>query len=396
MTLELGIDIGDVHSIAQVTVPHSIASLRQRLGRSGRRADAAILRMFIPEATITDKSDLRDRLRLQTVQSVSMVSLLLEKWYEPPEEIQYHFSTLVQQTLSVIAQYGSVRADQLYKLLCIKGPFELVTQTMFITFLKGLKEHDLITKLQDGQITLGLSGEKTVGHYTFYTAFQTPEEYRLEHKGHSLGTIPFDFPLFVEQNIIFAGQRWQVTDVDSKAKIIQLIPQPGGQPPIFEGGYSAIHDKIREEMYQVYLAKTVPVYLDYTAQESMRQGIDYFYALGLDKSVILEEGKSTYLIPWKGDKICTTIAAMLMQRGLAANNFAGVIEVKQASGLMVKSAVTAIRQNSQPTNLDLAKHVADIIREKHDLVVDVSLLETAYGAKHFDVDGAFSFFADNF
>lgn len=34
MTLELGIDIGKVMSIIQVTPTHSVSSLRQRLGRS--------------------------------------------------------------------------------------------------------------------------------------------------------------------------------------------------------------------------------------------------------------------------------------------------------------------------------------------------------------------------
>ena len=44
-TLELGIDIGAVKSIAQVGPAPSVASLRQRLGRSGRRrGEAAILR----------------------------------------------------------------------------------------------------------------------------------------------------------------------------------------------------------------------------------------------------------------------------------------------------------------------------------------------------------------
>ena len=56
MTLELGIDIGSVDSIAQVTAPHSVSSLRQRLGRSGRRGDAAILRLFIPENEITARA----------------------------------------------------------------------------------------------------------------------------------------------------------------------------------------------------------------------------------------------------------------------------------------------------------------------------------------------------
>src|SRR5690606_4895317 len=46
MTLEIGIDIGKVNSVIQVTAPHSVSSLRQRLGRSGRRNSASILRML--------------------------------------------------------------------------------------------------------------------------------------------------------------------------------------------------------------------------------------------------------------------------------------------------------------------------------------------------------------
>ena len=49
-SLELGIDIGDIACVAQVGAPFSVASLRQRLGRSGRRAgQPAILRMYAIE-----------------------------------------------------------------------------------------------------------------------------------------------------------------------------------------------------------------------------------------------------------------------------------------------------------------------------------------------------------
>ena len=45
-TLELGIDIGSVNSIAQIGSPPSVASMRQRLGRSGRRkGESSILRV---------------------------------------------------------------------------------------------------------------------------------------------------------------------------------------------------------------------------------------------------------------------------------------------------------------------------------------------------------------
>ena len=36
-TLEMGIDIGSVQSVAQIGPPPGVASLRQRIGRSGRR-----------------------------------------------------------------------------------------------------------------------------------------------------------------------------------------------------------------------------------------------------------------------------------------------------------------------------------------------------------------------
>ena len=97
MTLELGIDIGKVNSIAQVTAPLSVASLRQRLGRSGRRGDPAIMRMFIAERELTANASLSDKLRMELLQSVAMIRLLLRKWYEPadysPVSLFYPFAS---------------------------------------------------------------------------------------------------------------------------------------------------------------------------------------------------------------------------------------------------------------------------------------------------------------
>ena len=115
MTLELGIDIGDVTSVIQVTPPPSVSSLRQRLGRSGRRNGVSILRMLISEDDLSKHSSPNDKLRLELVQSLAMIRLLIgDKWFEPADSSQLHLSTLVHQILATVAQWGGVLADQLY------------------------------------------------------------------------------------------------------------------------------------------------------------------------------------------------------------------------------------------------------------------------------------------
>lgn len=63
-------DRGYRKSVAQIGPPPSVAALRQRLGRSGRRpGEAAILRAYVMEHEVTTQSPLSDRLREGLLQS---------------------------------------------------------------------------------------------------------------------------------------------------------------------------------------------------------------------------------------------------------------------------------------------------------------------------------------
>ncbi|MBW1939982.1 MAG: DEAD/DEAH box helicase [Deltaproteobacteria bacterium] len=388
MTLELGIDIGSVDSIAQVTAPHSVASLRQRLGRSGRRGEAAILRMFIAENEITAQSHLLDRLRLETIQCIAMINLLLKKWYEPAPNNQYHLSTLVQQTLSVIGQYGGVRATQLWSLLCDTGPFSLVDQALYGSFLRALGEEDLISQTQDGQLILGARGEKFVEHYTFYTAFNTPKEYRLECDGRVLGTIPIDKPLVIKQLVIFAGKRWKVLQVNVEKKLITLKMATGGRPPKFGGDGQMVHDRVRQEMLRVYKQRTLPIYLNKEAKTIFDEGIECFHSLGLDKINVLQIGNTVHVLPWLGDQVTNTITVLLRGEGLSVGCFGGVIDIGNSSIESFSNAVKVILSKSKPKPVELAKEVPNTTIEKHDPVLPKKMRDLGYGASFFDVDGA--------
>ncbi|MEA2489470.1 MAG: ATP-dependent helicase Lhr and Lhr-like helicase, partial [Acidobacteriota bacterium] len=151
-TLEMGIDIGAVKSVAQIGVPPSVASLRQRLGRSGRRGEPAVLRLYIEEETVTERTAPQDAIRAKLVETIAMVNLLLEKWNEPPLADAVHGSTLVQQLLSLIAQYGGITPVDAYAMLCDRGPFRGITRPMFMELLRSLKTHELIEQVSNGEL----------------------------------------------------------------------------------------------------------------------------------------------------------------------------------------------------------------------------------------------------
>ena len=404
MTLELGIDIGKVNSIAQVTAPHSVSSLRQRLGRSGRRGDPAVLRVFIVENELTADSSLVDRLRIGLLQSIAMIRLLLRKWYEPPDSELFHFSTLLHQVLAVIAQWGGVRADQLWSLLCRTGPFQKVTVEHFKLLLSEMGAQSLISQLPTGELILAEHGERLVNHYSFYAVFATPQEFRIivREGGRILGTLPIDYPVAKEQHIVFGGRRWIVLDVDIEGKVIYVASSKGGKPPAFGGGGLSIHNQVRQEMWEVYKKGDYRVesngtkvdFLDTVARNLFHEGMDSFRDLKLETRRLISNGGYVYLVPWMGDKIVNTLTMVIARGGYKASRFAGVIEIENASHSAIRDCLECFVKEDGVTNADLAKLVSNRQTEKFDHLLPESLLEEGYGAKAFDVRGTINWLTE--
>lgn len=397
MTLELGIDIGKVNSVIQVTAPHSVSSLRQRMGRSGRRGGPSVLRMLITENELEVDSDVVSKLRLQLVQSLAMIRLLIRnKWYEPADTEKYHFSTLLHQILSVVAQWGGVRADQLFTLLCKDGVFQKVSVNHFKALLMHMGQQDLITQLGSGELSLGLAGERLVSHYSFYAVFKTPEEYRVLNGDKTLGSLPVDSLIMTGQHIVFGGKRWKVLDVDPDKKIIRVEYARGGQAPKFGGGGLAIHDEIRKEMFQILLDGDyrIPIgsqkidFVDANAKELFTESVEYFNAAGLANKSILQVGKSTCIFTWMGDKTVNTIAALLINLGYEVGNFAGVLIVEDAAKESIEISLKQLLLNGLPTEQLLSGSVRDKLIDKFDEYLSEDILALNFGSAAFNIEKA--------
>lgn len=397
MTLELGIDIGKVDSVIQVTAPHSVSSLRQRLGRSGRRGGASVLRMFIAEDEIQRDSNVIDKLRLELLQSIAMVRLLIvDKWYEPAETSHHHFSTLLHQILAIIAQWGGVRADQVYNILCANGCFKSVEIEDFKTLLKHMGSEELITQLNSGELVLGREGEILTDNYKFYAVFKTPEEFRIIYSGKTLGTLPVDTLLLEGQHIIFSGRRWRIDSIDTEKQTIEVTPSKGGEPPRFGGQGMIVHDRVRQEMLDIYRTKDYKIseggglidYLDSTAKALFSEGLNFFEKLDLENQNIIEDNGYLFIVPWKGDRIVNTITTVLMMKNIEASNFAGVIEIQDSKIERVIDALNDFLEDEFVNEKVLASHVPEKSIEKFDELLPDTLLEIGYGSKYFDVDNA--------
>ncbi len=388
-TLELGIDIGAMTAIAQVGAPFSVASTRQRLGRSGRRdGDPAIMRFYISEPEVMPQTPPQDALHPALVQTIAIIHLLLQRWCEPPVVHKLHLSTLVQQFLSIVAQYGGIHADQAWRLLCQTGPFAAVDQAMFITLLRCLGAHDLIQQSQDGLLLPGVKGERLINHYSFYTAFQTPDEYRVVTSGKTLGTLPVDYPLVEGTYIIFAGRRWCILSVDQEHKVIDVVKAAAGRVPSFSGNSGLVHDAIRQEMYRLYCTDAMPIFLDATARDLLNEARANFTRYGLHQTPVLANGKQTLLFCWMGDVVMNTLLVQLQARGVTVGRDAIALIIEGLSPKAVLTHLKAIANDETADATALAATVKNKINEKYDPFLDEALLCQNYAAAQLDLPTA--------
>lgn len=389
-TLELGIDIGSIRSVAQIGPPPSVASLRQRLGRSGRRAgEPAILRCMVVERELTRNSGFSDRIREGLVQTIAMIRLLIrDRWVEPPSPEALHVSTLVQQILSVIAQKGGTNAAELWIALVKSGVFRGIEAADFTELLRTMGTHDLITQDHGGTLLPGLVGEKLINHFDFYSAFTSGEEFRIVAEGQLLGSLPIERPLTTGQRIIFAGRRWKVYEIDQRGKMIFVVRDRGGAPPSFDGTAGAVHNRVRQEMRQVLTGQDPVPFLDSKAAEFLNEARQWFTAAGLDRRQWFVEGSSIVLLGWQGDSVHDALALLLTARGMHASNEGAAIRVFSTDQQQLVNLLGEIGPGTTLIPDDLHIKPEQAIREKWDWTLPVELRIRSYVSAHLDLSGA--------
>ncbi len=306
-TLELGIDIGSVDEVVQIDATHSISSLIQRVGRSGRK-DGESSNLFLYATT-----------QWSLLQSVACWLLYKESFIEPPETNEKPYDILVHQALSITKGHSGILLVELIKQLKENTAFNLIEQSEIEEILQHLIKIDFLERLQH-EVIIGIEGEKVVNSREFYSVFKTEENFKVVNAGNTIGEIPFSPQIIEDENILLSAKIWKIKFVDHKAKKIEVIPTKDGKKPMFFGGGAVVHQKIREKMFEVLYSKTEYDFLDepsFDEIEMMRKDFAVFDIKDLQSErPLLTAEKHLQLFTFTGTRINRTIQLLLNIAGI--------------------------------------------------------------------------------
>lgn len=398
LTLELGIDIGYLERVIQLESPLSVASFLQRLGRSGRRGEAADMRFICAEEKPLLEDDLPKQIPWQLLQSIAIIQLYLEeRWIEPINPIRYPFSLLYHQTMSILSATGSISPGVLAQEIFKLAPFSNISQADYKTLLRYLIDINHIQKTETGKLMIGLAGEKIVNKFQFYAVFADNQEYTVKQGTTEIGSIAI--PPVVGNEFGLAGKSWEVVEVDFQKKVIFVKKVEGKTTDKdninWRGGSGNIHGRILQRMRQVLLEETEYSYLQKNAKLRLQEVRKLARKAGLDKQNIIQLGKNKCCIfPWMGTVAYRTLERLIncfCRESLEVSSIGGknpyylTLKVGKDKFSAVYNEIISLCEQ-RITAEHLVSHAEAPELQKYDQFIPDELLRTAFVNDYLDME----------
>jgi ATP-dependent Lhr-like helicase len=386
-TLEMGIDLGAVKSVGQIDPPWRVASLVQRLGRSGRRqGEAQVLRLYALDAEPHAKSSLTDLLHPDLIRAIAMVELHLQKWLEPSAAGRRHYSTCVHQTLSILKQTGGTTAATLLDRLCKRGAFRQITASDYALLLRGLAAHGIIEQTPPGDLILAPEGERIVESRDFYAAFATSVDYSVEHDGEKIGVLPLTSVPPAGEHFLLAGRRWKVESIEHESRRVIVTRARGWKRPFFTGSGGEVDAHVLQTMRSVLASETRFAYLDASAQERLTIARESFVTHGLHRRDIIESGADTRWFTWQGSRVCEALVLCARAEGIAASWDGLAMHYPKLKGDAFREHLRHLAARDLESLLVGTLTEQELLRDRFDHLVPAALLQHAWLAERVNLE----------
>ncbi|MFB8373952.1 DEAD/DEAH box helicase [Paenibacillus taichungensis] len=311
VTLELGIDLGELERVVQLGAPYSASSFVQRLGRSGRREDMASEMLFVCPEEEDEEAQLPARMPWTLMRAIAVIELYVKtKWVEPLEARKMPMGVLYHQTMSMLKSMGEAEPKELAEAILTLAPFAQIRADQYQIFLNYLIETDHLQWTEDRTLIIGLTGEKTVNNYRFYAVFKDDEEHKVLNGSEEIGSITTVPP--PGYCFSLAGKLWKVEEVDHKHKSVYVKAAKGKVDTLWLGAGGDIHTSVVQKMREVLSDTVIYPYLSPQAVNRLERARRLARESGLLKQVVIPAGgDSLYVLPWVGSKSFRTLERLM-------------------------------------------------------------------------------------
>lgn len=355
-TLELGIDIGTVDKIVQIDSTHSVASLVQRIGRSGRKeGEKSIVNIYA-----TDKWSL--------LQSLACWLLYKSDFLEPIQTAKRPYDILMHQMLSIVKQLSGCPQNELIKRLKTNYAFQSIEEPELNDLIEEAIKSDFLELIQK-ELILGIEGENIVNTKEFYSVFKTEPNFKVIHSGKKIGDIPFSPQVKIDENLLLAAKIWKIVDIDFRGEKIFVIPARDGKKPMFFGGGGNIHLKIREEMLRIL--KSTEKYNE--LNENSRSVLDELRSdfkrfkitdFANDRPLVQKEGK-LLVYTFTGSKINKSLFFLigLTNKGVSLDDHSSTLEIE-----IDKSELTTLIQDTNQVFNQIDTYLVTALEKNESLI----------------------------
>ena len=391
VTLELGIDIGQLDQVLQLGATPSVSSFLQRLGRSGRRGDPSRLFFYCAE-DYGDKRHFGEALPWNLLRAIATIQLVADRWIEPPTIPRMPASLLYHQTMSIARSHGEISPPRLAQTALTLSPFAGFTQDHFRLLLRHLLDMEHLEATEEGRLIIGITGEKIVNDYHFYATFRDNTEFQVRDRSREIGTIP-GAPE-IDSVIALAGYHWRVLNVDKERRVVYVKRTRARASMNWTGDIQDIHGGILQKIRQVLLGEAEYPYLQERAKKRLAMARESARKSDLASSSILPLAPNKFLVfPWCGTRQFNTQLLLLEAAGLRPQKahapFYYELDSKTRDAADLKSRLLDIEK--RPPRPDQLAELIDPLmleREKYDIYVPAEILREAYAKDYIDIPGA--------
>lgn len=320
VTLELGIDIGELERIIQLGTPFSISSFVQRLGRSGRRGSPAQMWFACREYQHLTNEISVQQIDWDFLRCIAIIELYTKERFIEPISLPYlPYSLLYHQTMSVLYSAGEVSPAYLATMVLSLTAFRHVSMEDYKELLLNMVDIGHLERMENGNLMIGIKAERLVNDFQFFAVFEAPVEYTVRCESEEIGSVQVKFP--IGERFSLAGKTWEVFEVDEKNEIIYVSFVGGRSSNIWIGSGFLIHTRILQKMRDILRCEDSYPYLQDRAINRLSEirGISSGSKL-CDYTVVKLGGHDYCILPWLGTRAFITLLYVFGKYGIEVVN----------------------------------------------------------------------------